>query len=38
MGDTLEKGESADYLCSIDYCSSNKGEEDDYYDFYPPQD
>ncbi|MBU5465521.1 DUF2812 domain-containing protein [Virgibacillus sp. MSJ-26] len=34
MGYTLEKGESTDYIYSIDYRSLNKGEDDDYYDFF----
>src|SRR5699024_12355356 len=34
MGYSLEKGESADYIYSIDYRSLKKDEDDDYYDFF----
>ncbi|MGN7284368.1 DUF2812 domain-containing protein [Shouchella rhizosphaerae] len=34
MGYTLEKGQSADYIYSIDYRSLNEGEVEEYFDFF----
>ncbi|WMM33444.1 DUF2812 domain-containing protein [Shouchella clausii] len=34
MGYTLEKGQSADYIYSIDYRSLNEGETEEYFDFF----
>ena len=34
MGYTLEKGESTDYIYSIDYRSLKEGEEEEYIDFF----
>lgn len=34
MGYTLEKGESSDYIYSVDYRSLKKGEEEEYFDLF----
>ncbi|WP_243526729.1 DUF2812 domain-containing protein [Bacillus pseudomycoides] len=34
MGYTLEKGESSDYIYSVDYRSLKKDEEEEYFDFF----
>lgn len=34
MGYTLEKGESADYIYSVDYQTLNKEEAEEYFDFF----
>lgn len=34
MGYTLEKGESTDYIYSVDYRSVKEGEEEEYYEFF----
>ncbi|OZI10958.1 hypothetical protein CEW92_14365 [Bacillaceae bacterium SAS-127] len=34
MGYTLKKGESSDYIYSVDYRSLKEGEEEEYFDFF----
>ena len=34
MGYTLEKGESSDYIYSVDYRSLKENEEEEYFDFF----
>ena len=34
MGYTLEKGESSDYIYSVDYRSLKEDEEEEYFDFF----
>ncbi|HLR51810.1 MAG TPA: DUF2812 domain-containing protein [Candidatus Avamphibacillus sp.] len=34
MGYTLEKGERSDYIYSVDYCSINESEEEEYFDLF----
>src|SRR5699024_11462151 len=31
---TLEKGERSDYIYSVDYCSINESEEEEYFDLF----
>lgn len=38
MGYTLEKGESSDYIYSVDYRSLKEDEEEEYFDFFHPVD